>query len=115
MNVSDSSRAAMKRPALQNSARLGIVRLYQASMSSSGCEREDGGPIAALGRYCQIISFPQPHNKPKSLCRCWPRRHGDDMINIGIAVDNADRTGEQQHVDYRIRPSSPQAANEWRS
>ena len=62
----------------------------------------------------EIVSLATAVPRATASRRRRPRRHGDDAIDVRIALDDARGAGEHQHVDRGIGPGAPQAADKRR-
>ena len=66
-----------------------------------------------MGGHCERIAVPQPRRERNALNCRRSRRHGDNAIEVWVALQNADRVGEDQRLDRGIRPGSPKATDQW--
>src|SRR5262245_63908132 len=114
MNFVFGRDASLQRKTLQHARKQRIVARRQADPHSAGCESKDGGAIAALSRNGDVVATPEAPKEARALCRPRPLGHGDDVIYVRIACDNASRIGKREYVDFRSGPCAMQAANQWR-
>ena len=114
MDVRHRRRAAIKDAGFDDVPEPGPVRVGQPGMGSSGEHGEECRAVARLGRNREVVALEQACHERERLGRCRPLRRADDMIDIGIAVDDAGRPRKCQHVDRGVGPGPPQAANERR-
>ena len=75
---------------------------------------EEGRPVAGLGRHREVVGRHSRAASARLCARARPRRHGDDAVEIGIAVEDAGGVGKHQRVDGGVRPGAAQAADQRR-
>ena len=80
----------------------------------AGDQREESRPVAALGGDGEIVALPQLRHQLHALGDARPRRHGDDVVDVRIAGEDAVGALEHQHVDVGVGPGAAQAADQRR-
>jgi hypothetical protein len=75
------------------------LRLDRPNAVAAGDERKRDGPIAGLYRHRKIIAAEQPRGERQSVGKARTRRHTDDPGEVGVARQNAFRSGKYQCVD----------------
>ena len=111
MQPMDHRHASMQHSALDRSTQ---PRLHRRQMGSSGRQCEQSRPVTALRRNRERISFPEPRHQGGAFADRWPPRHGDDGVEVGIALEDPGGGRKHQRVDGGIRPCPPQAADQRR-
>jgi hypothetical protein len=98
----------------QHAREPGIVVSRHAGAERSRGKRECRGAVTALRGHRDIVLPPEMRTELGALRKCWPWRHGDDAVDVRIALNDPRGVGKDQHIDSRIGPRAAQAADQRR-
>ena len=88
-----------------------VVSRYAGTIWSGG-KGECCRAVTALRGHRDIVLPPEPREEPGALRECRSRRHGDDAIDVRVAVNDPRSIGEDKRVDFRFGPRAAQAADQ---
>jgi hypothetical protein len=114
MDVRRQRRAAMKDAAFEETAKPRPIRVGQPGVRTPGEQREHRRAVAGLGRNREVVALEQARRECSRLRERRPRRRGDDVVDIGIALDDAGGARKHQRVDRSVGKGAPQAADQRR-
>jgi hypothetical protein len=106
--------AFLQDESLQHAREPGIVVGRHAGTEWSGRKGEGRGAITALRGNRDIVLPPEPRQESRALSECRTRWHGDDAIDVRIALNDSCGVGEHQRIDLGIGPRAAQTADQRR-
>ena len=104
--------ALLQDEAFQHAREPGVVVCRHAGAEGSSGKGKCSGAITALCGHRDVVLPPETHAELSALRECRSRRHGYDAIDVRIPGNDPRGVGEDQHIDFGIRPRAAQAADQ---